>query len=322
VQNWLSTSDADGDAVTKYTFWDGGTGSTSGYFWTPSNAHHAASTEITVNASDLANVWFRGGQSGGSETLWVRAFDGKDWGAWDSFNLTTKANVAPKVTADDQSSKVNQWSQVKNWLSASDADGDAVTKYTFWDGGTGSSSGYFWTPSNAHHAAGAEITVDAADLDSVWFRGGQAAGSETLWVRAFDGKDWGAWDSFNFSTTDQNKAPVVETWDQWSDYNQWSRVTGFFDAVDPDNDNITQYRFWDGVDHEDSGYFWTPQNSHHDAHTVITVNAADINDVWFRGAQVDGADTIWVAASDGKSWSDWVQLNMETGNGGNQWLMS
>jgi hypothetical protein len=31
-------------------------------------------------------------------------------------------------------------------------------------------------------------------------RGGEVTGSETMWVRAFDGSDWSAWDAFNFTT--------------------------------------------------------------------------------------------------------------------------
>ena len=83
----------------------------------------------------------------------------------------------------------NQWSQIAGWISYSDADGDAATQYQFLDGGTASDSGYFWTPSNYHNPAGTAITVAAADLNNVWIRGGQAAGSEMMWVRAFDGND-------------------------------------------------------------------------------------------------------------------------------------
>ena len=87
VASWVSDSDADGNPATQYQFWDGGTASNSGYFWTPDNLHHAANTAITVAASDLNSVWLRGGQTGVSETMWVRAFDGTDWSVWDEFQL-------------------------------------------------------------------------------------------------------------------------------------------------------------------------------------------------------------------------------------------
>jgi len=87
VNGWISYSDANANPARQYQFWDSGTAASSGYFWTPDDAHHAADTAITVAASDLANVWVRGGETGGSETMWVRAFDGTHWSAWDQFSL-------------------------------------------------------------------------------------------------------------------------------------------------------------------------------------------------------------------------------------------
>ena len=123
-------------------------------------------------------------------------------GAWDSFN------TPPVVTINDHSLHTNEWSQVTNWISYSDAENNAATQYQFRDTGTDASSGYFWTPSNAHWAANTDITVAAADLQSVWIRGGQSSGSETMQVRAFDGTDWSAWDSFTLTTVG-NTPPVA-----------------------------------------------------------------------------------------------------------------
>ncbi|MBR1142394.1 M10 family metallopeptidase [Bradyrhizobium sp. AUGA SZCCT0431] len=200
ASSWVNYSDADGNAATQYQFWDGGSGANSAYFWTPNNYHHAAETEITVAASDLANVWIRGGTAAGSETMFVRAFDGIRWSAWDSFVFTTTPNTAPVATINDHSVNANTWAQVSGWVNYSDADGNAATQYQFWDGGSGANSAYFWTPNNYHHAAGTEITVAASDLANVWIRGGTAGGSETMFVRAFDGTGWSAWDMFGLTT--------------------------------------------------------------------------------------------------------------------------
>src|SRR5262249_23108777 len=147
----------------------------------------------------LANVWVRGGQTPGTENMWVRAFDGNDWSAWDLFTFTT-VNTPPVATINDHTLHTNEWAQMKNWVSYSDADGSAATQYQFWDGGTGASSGYFWTPDNPHQPADTGFTVNAADLVNVWVRGGQTPGTENMWVRAFDGTDWSPWDLFTFTT--------------------------------------------------------------------------------------------------------------------------
>ena len=173
----------------------------------PTNAHWTANTTIEVSASDLGNVWIQGGTATGSETLWVRAFDGTDWGAWDTFTLTTTTNTAPVATINDHSLHVNQWVKPGSWLSATDAEGDTITKYQFWDGGGAVNSGYFWSSTNAHWAAGTAIDVSAADLGNFWLRSGAAAGSETMYVRAFDGTAWGNWDSFAVDVDEHGPRP-------------------------------------------------------------------------------------------------------------------
>jgi hypothetical protein len=142
-----------------------------------------------VAAANLADVWVRGGETGGSETMWVRAFDGTSWGNWDTVTLTTIPNNKPVATISDHALHVEEWAQVKNWLSYSDADGNPATKYQFWDSGTGANSGYFWTSANSHHDANTVIEVSASELADVWARGGTSGCTDSMWVRAFDGHD-------------------------------------------------------------------------------------------------------------------------------------
>jgi len=311
VKTWLATSDADGDAITQYQFWDGGTTAGSAYFWTPANPHNDANVAITVAASDLDNVWLQGGRSGGTEPMWVRAFDGTTWGAWAQFNVTTRPDTAPVATIDDHAVHHDEWVQVKNWLAKSDADGDAITQYQFWDGGSAADSGYFWTSDNPHNAANTAITVAAADLDNVWLQGGHGGGSEQMWVRAFDGTTWGDWDLFNFTTL-PNSAPATTIADHSLHTNEWAQVKPWLSVTDADNDAATEYQFWDGGGAANSAYFWTPANPHNDANAPITVAAADLANVWIQGGQAAGSEQMWVRAYDGTAWSDWTQFHLTT----------
>ncbi|HEX8032136.1 MAG TPA: hypothetical protein VF491_26930, partial [Vicinamibacterales bacterium] len=245
MQPWLTYFDADGNPAQSFQFFDSGTSATSGYFWTPSNSHWDANTVIDVAASDLSDVWVRAGSVGGSETLWARAFDGTDWSSWTSFTFTTIPNTPPVATINDQQLHTNTWAQVTNWLNYSDANGDAATKYQFWDSGTSDTSAYFWTPTNSHWAANTVVDVSAADLANVWVKGGSATGSETMWVRAFDGTDWSNWDSFTLTST--NTAPVVTTGDHSIHMGQWVTVGDWLTTSDADNDTITKYQFWDST---------------------------------------------------------------------------
>lgn len=311
LSTWISFSDPDANTARQYQFYDDGASASSGYFWTSASAHHAAETYITVDAADLGNVWLRGGRSGGTETIWIRVSDGTDWSRWDSFSFTTQTNNAPSATINDQSVQTNQWTQVRTWLTYSDTDGDAATLYQFWDEGTAANSGYFWTTANAHHPADTPITVNAADLDNVWLRGGQTAGTETVWVRAFDGVAWSPWDAFDFTTL-PNTAPTATVSDHTLHINEWAEVNSWVTYGDADGNPATLFQFWDEGTAPNSGYFWTPANAHHPADTPVTVNAANLADTWVRGGQATGTEMLWVRAFDGTSWSAWDSFVLTT----------
>ena len=82
----------------------------------------------------------------------------------------------PVASINNRTLRVNEWGQVTTWLTYSDADGSPAVLYQFYDAGTGAGSAYFWTLDNARHAAGEIFEVDAANLSSVWLRGGSTAG--------------------------------------------------------------------------------------------------------------------------------------------------
>src|SRR5262245_38431981 len=94
----FSASDADGQAVTQYQLWDGGTG---GGFFTVGGITQAAGTAITV--TDLSNVQYVAGGSLGSETLFARALAGGEFSAWQQWSMYTLAagSTAPTVAAPD-----------------------------------------------------------------------------------------------------------------------------------------------------------------------------------------------------------------------------
>jgi hypothetical protein len=79
--NLFSVSDADGDAITEYQLWDGTADPSSGHF-VVNGVAQAARTVIDIPASQLGQVSFLVGTI--TDTLQVRAFDGRSWSAADS----------------------------------------------------------------------------------------------------------------------------------------------------------------------------------------------------------------------------------------------
>ncbi|MEO8442033.1 MAG: pre-peptidase C-terminal domain-containing protein, partial [Betaproteobacteria bacterium] len=202
MSSLMSANDADLDAITQYRFWDDTDGG--GYFTLNGVAQPWSGSSMTVNAAQLANVSYVGGTTSGSETLWARASDGIDWGAFTTWTMST-VNHTPVVTASNNTVQVNQTVPMSMLFSATDADsGDAITQYRFWDDTAG--GGYFTLNGVAQPWSGSSMTVSAAQLANVAYVGGSTNGSETLWAKAYDGFEWGAFTTWTMTTTTADSA--------------------------------------------------------------------------------------------------------------------
>jgi hypothetical protein len=101
----------------------------------------------------------------GADTLWVGAYDGTLWGNWsNSFTVTGQADAAPTVTASNVTAAHGQSFAASSLFTASDADGDTISKYAFWDTGTG--GGHF-VLNGVAQGVGQEIDVTAAQLSQL-----------------------------------------------------------------------------------------------------------------------------------------------------------
>ena len=152
VTSWITYSDAENNAATQYQFRDAGTDASSGYFSTASNAHWAANTDITVAATDLQSVWIRGGQAPAPKPCRCAPSTAPTGAV--GFIHVQHAVQHPAGRHHRRSQPAHQRMVAGHKLdSYLDADDNAATQYQFWDSGTASSSGYFWTPDNPHQAA-------------------------------------------------------------------------------------------------------------------------------------------------------------------------
>ena len=95
IADLVSISDADGDSMVSYQFNDYNGGETSGYF-TVNYVAQAAQQNFTVGAEEFASMMFVGGETGVTDGVAFRAFDGDVWSAWSEFDIAS-TNSAPVV---------------------------------------------------------------------------------------------------------------------------------------------------------------------------------------------------------------------------------
>ncbi len=89
-------------AITEYQFYDTGTNSATGSFVIGSadDVATSAASAITVSASSLSSVALLAGNSAGTDTVEVRAYNGSYWGDWQSLTVNVVGNtVAPTVSS-------------------------------------------------------------------------------------------------------------------------------------------------------------------------------------------------------------------------------
>ena len=221
----FSVSTAAGDLITAYQFWDSVRLTLSGSWSNPAGAQLAGRAIDVTAAAQLATSSFVSGEI--ADQLWVRAYDGVLWSDWESFNLNV-VDHAPVVTAQDRAASHMAIFAAASLFSVTDADGDAIAAYQFWDSTADPASGY-WVVDGVAQGAGHAINVTPGQLANARFQSG--SGTDLLWVRAYDGLQWGAWTSFDINAP-VDSAPVITAPGYAANHNQNVAATDLFNVTD------------------------------------------------------------------------------------------
>ena len=188
-----------------------------------------------VNAAQLSQVTYRGGA--GTETIYERASDGVQFGAWVSVNAT---DTAPVVTRPVQRQR-GPWHGRGHVACSPQPTGYRQYRPVRF---LGQRTGRRALAAQRHAQPDDQDTfVLGSQLSQVTYRGGN--GTETIYERASDGIQFGAWVAINATGTDT--APVVTLVSANVTVSHQTPVsaTSLFTASDADGDPIVQYDFWD-----------------------------------------------------------------------------
>lgn len=225
--------------------------------------------------------------------------------------MTSYINDPPVVAGKDFSVTAGVSVDANTIFSATDSNGDTITRYMLWDSDSSSDSGYF-TIGGIRQSALQEITISSSQLSSLRWIGGSRSQSDIGWVRAADSYEWGEWDSFTAVTTGfTNVKPVVTGRNTGVAAGVSAQARTLLTVSDADNDTITAYRFWDSTATTRSGYF-TLDGVKQGAGKVISVSANELSKLSWFGGSLAGTDTVWAQAFDGKEWSNWSSWTMTT----------
>jgi VCBS repeat-containing protein len=158
-------------------------------------AGQAVGNEFLVNATVVGNQ---------STPSVAATDDGGFTVAWGGANISMRrfdaSDTAPIASADKGAVTINESIAAAALIHPGHAQGDRwdgaglqqFASYQFIDQTATTGSGHF-TVGGVEQAAGAIISVTAAQLDTVRWVGGTSTGSDAYRVRGFDGERWSAW---------------------------------------------------------------------------------------------------------------------------------
>ena len=226
-------------------------------------------------------------------------------------SVTAAVNHAPVVNLPSggnlTASAVHQVFQFSTLFSGSDADNNPLT-YFLYDDNTAADSGH-WSVGGAIVPAQTIYQVSAAQLSQVTFVAGAGAGSDNVYVEAFDGQAYSGWSTFVHIgvAAGLDNAPTVSTPSgvniNAASASQSYQFSSLFSASDADLDPLT-YFLYDATSSATSGHF-VVNGAIVPAGTIYQVSAAQLAQTTFVAGTAGTADDIYAEAFDGIAYSGW-----------------
>lgn len=319
ARDMFSATDFDGDPILRYRVRDQKSNRHSGSFYVD-NVEQQQGQWFEFSADELDSVRYFGGNNRQTERFFVRAYDGRFWSAIESDTVTTERNrFRPEVETQNRRFQIQSVFNAGNLFSWSDADGNSLKQYSFFDTGVLADGGFF-SVNGVRQNSGEWFTVRARDVEEgrVKYHAAQVIDSERLRVKVSDGKYFSRVQTFRVDTeftpeidTPQNVQVVNDS--TVVDVRDWTIQTDTGPA-------ITKWQFFDASTEKDSfGNEFTGSLTYQgnvlEAQRIREFTDAQLNDVSFLSGVIDRGienDEIYIRGYNGSKWSDWNRVNVTT----------
>jgi hypothetical protein len=293
ISSLFTTNDPDGDPIAQYALYDFGTG---GGNLSVNGVLEPANQEIDLTPQQLLLERYQ--IVSGTDTLYVRANDGSQWGSWQKITVTAPIDTPPIVTASNLTALHGQTFAGSSLFSASDSDGDGITQYALWDLGSG---GGYLTVGGVFVNVNAEIDLTPAQLQQTVYH--SRSGADTLWARAYDGTQWSGWTEFTV-TAPVDQPPVVTASNQTGSKGQKSFAAGsLFSVSDAEGDPIVTYGLWNTGT---GGGLFVVNGVGAPSNQEIDVTLSRLQNTYYEIGSA--TDQLSVRANDGYGWGAWTSF--------------
>jgi hypothetical protein len=282
----FSVSDPLVDVMATYGLWDVGLG---GAHLVLNGVAQGTSQEIDVTAAQLASLVYQSGS--GADTLYIRAYNGFQWGAWSApFSVTAPIDSPPVTTPTLAAQSVGRGATLaaSGLFNVTDAEHDPLVQYDFWDTGTG---GAHFTVNGVAQGNNQDVYVSEAQLAQTVYQSGP--GTDTIWVRANDGFLWGPWTQGFTVTAPIPRTPVLSApGDGDATRGETIALSDLVTVSDPDQAGFTKLELWDSGGNPGLGQFVINGMSQTAGHEIDVAPGAMPGTVFDVGT-FGGTDQLW-----------------------------
>lgn len=312
IGDLIEYTDPEGRPVVGYWLVDRSKNARGGRF-TVNGRYRQSGKWFYVAAENLENVVYHGARLGTSETIGVRATDGKHQSSVYDFTMTTTPNLhRPTVTVADRNAPVGGVISGRNLVDLFDGDGNTFKQISFKDTGTNPTSGHFTFDGNVMEA-GTFHAIRFDDIDKLQYNFANRFDTETVLFRVFDGRHLSA---LGRGIMQAVARPEIETdqnivFDELEERN-FASMLNQIDA----GPSFTQIEFVDetGGSTLPSGHFelngeWLASGQVH------SVSSADFGNLIYKGAASWNGreqDSLVFRVNNGTEWSSWQRINVAT----------
>ena len=297
----FSASDADGDTLTQFDFWNTGTG---GGHFVLNGVAQGTNQSIVVSASQLAQLSYQAGS--GADTLWVRANDGTQWSSWsNSFTVTVPT---PSLTVQsDGSATAGQQVPLSTLVTIADSGNVGYQKLELWDS-LGTVAGGQFVVNGVAQTGGHEIDVSPANVANTVFDAGTAGGTDTLWARLLQNDNTlTAWQPF--TVTVPTPTLTVQS-DGSATAGQQVPLSTLVTIADSGNVGYQKLELWDSNGTVAGGQFVVNGVAQTGGHE-IDVSPANIANTVFDVGTSGASDTLWARLlQNDNTLTPWQQLTV------------
>ena len=309
LDSLFSVTDADeNSSITEYQIRDNTPG---GGFFTQNGVPLDPTSGFfhVVRGSQIGTIQYVGGDSIGTDSISILAYDGSFWSD-QAIGSITSGNSRPVLSVNDVTLLAGTTISIADLIEYSDAENDPDRLYYIVDRKIGANGGQLINSQDeAANPQGNWLLVNSFELEGTTYEAPTVVGdSERLSVRVFDGFSWS--EVVDFRVTASAETTIIDTTAQEVGVNERALVSELFSL---NSSSIQSYLFVDRRPNADGGYF--ELNGVRQASADwFSVSASELDQLSYVGASVgNDLENIGIITYNGFEFSDVQEIEVLTG---------